>query len=143
MRRRTLGGADLVTANERNILFVNLNHCDGSQSPECYEVTSRLFCLLCLPLKERLSDGAEREAFRHRLLSSVNCKWISLNKSDDLFCRTNGRLYRVKQGQDERWSLFRVASIDDQKGALLGQYSARGEAKKVAAKIAFEPEPRW
>jgi hypothetical protein len=55
----------------------------------------------------------------------------------------NGRLYRVKQGKDRRWSLFRVASVDDQKGALLGQYSGRKEANKVIAKIAYEPEPRW
>lgn len=86
---------------------------------------------------------AEREALRQRLISGVDCKWTSLTKSDELFCRMNGRLYRVKQGQDKRWSLFRVASIDDQKGVLLGQYSGRGEANKVVAKIAYEPEPRW
>lgn len=86
---------------------------------------------------------AEREALKQRLLSGVDCKWTSLAKSDELFCRMNGRLYRVKQGQDKRWTLFRVASIDDQTGALLGQYGGRGEANKVVAKIAYEPEPRW
>lgn len=86
---------------------------------------------------------AEREALRQRLISGVDCKWTSLTKSDELFCRMNGRLYRVKQGQDKRWSLYRVASLDDEKGALLGQYSGRAEANKVVVKIAYEPEPRW
>lgn len=86
---------------------------------------------------------AEREALRQRLISGVDCKWTSLAKSDELFCRMNGRLYRVKQGQDKRWSLYRVVSLDNDKGALLGQYSGRGEANKVVAKIAYEPEPRW
>ena len=86
---------------------------------------------------------AEREALKQRLVSGVDCKWTSLSKSDELFCRMNGRLYRVKQGQDKRWSLFRLASIDDQKGALLGQYSGRGEANKVVGRIAYETEPRW
>lgn len=86
---------------------------------------------------------AEREALRQRLISGVDCKWTSLTKSEELFCRMNGRLYRVKQGQDKRWSLYRVASLDDANGALLGQYSGRGEANKVVAKIAYEAEPRW
>ena len=85
----------------------------------------------------------ERDALKQRLLSGVDCKWTSLSNSNELFCRMNGRLYRVQRGQDQRWKLYRVESVEDEKGGLLGQYQRRGDANKVVAKAAFQPEPRW
>ncbi len=86
---------------------------------------------------------AEREALRERLISGADCKWTALRKPDEMYCRMNGRLYRVSRDNDKRWSLCRVVSLDDAKGSLIGRYAARGDASKVVADMAYQPEPRW
>ena len=85
----------------------------------------------------------EREALRQRLLAGVDCKWTSLTRSSEVFCRMNGRLFRLAQDKDKRWTLCRIESLQDDKGAVLGIYATRGEAAKIVAKIAYQPEPRW
>ncbi len=94
-------------------------------------------------IRLRETQAAEKEAARQRLLSGADCKWTPLTRSNELFCRTNGRLFRLSQGKDKRWSLFRIATVEDGKGALLGEYGGRGDAAKAVAKIAYQPEPRW
>ncbi len=42
------------------------------------------------------------------------------------------------------WDLYRVNSTsDDENGALLGKYRARGDATKAVKEMAYKPEPRW
>jgi hypothetical protein len=42
------------------------------------------------------------------------------------------------------WNLHRVTSAsDEEKGALIGKYQRRGDATKVVAEMAYQPEPRW
>ena len=55
--------------------------------------------------------------------------------------RSNGRTFRIVQGRDRRWTLYRVNEIGD-KGELLGTYQGRGDANKALKKIAYASEPR-
>jgi hypothetical protein len=42
------------------------------------------------------------------------------------------------------WHLHHVNSVsDDEEGALIGKYQRRGDATKVVAQIAYQPEPKW
>jgi hypothetical protein len=86
----------------------------------------------------------ERTAQEQRLLSGADCKWTQLQKSLHWYCRTNGRTYRLSPTKDKMWHLHRVNSVsDDEKGALIGKYQRRGDATKVVAAAAYQPEPRW
>lgn len=93
--------------------------------------------------KWKETRAAERESLKQRLLSGLDCKWTSLAKSSELFCRMNGRLFRLAQGKDKRWGLHRIESLDEDEGRLLGQYGSRGDAAKIVMKIAYQPEPKW
>ncbi|MGY3134570.1 hypothetical protein ACVWZM_005252 [Bradyrhizobium sp. USDA 4501] len=82
----------------------------------------------------------ERVKLEQRFLSGADCGWTPVNKSDAFYCRRNGRTFRIIQGKDKRWTLFRVKSIED-KGELLGQYQGRGDANKALKTIAYANEP--
>jgi hypothetical protein len=84
-----------------------------------------------------------RIALEQRFLSGADCKWTPVRQSADLFCRTNGRTYRLSQTKDKRWELFRIASVEDEEGKLVGLYQHRRDANKALAEAAFRPEPRW
>jgi hypothetical protein len=86
----------------------------------------------------------ERIAREQRLLSGADCKWTQLPKSPHWYCRTNGRTYRLSPTKDKMWNLFRVTSLEEtEKGGLIGKYQRRGDATKVVAQMAFQPESRW
>lgn len=86
----------------------------------------------------------ERVALEQRLLSGADCKWTQLQKSLHWYCRVNGRAYRLSPTKDKMWHLYRVNSTsDDEKGTLIGKYGRRGDATKVVAEMAYEPEPKW
>ena len=86
----------------------------------------------------------DRIAREQRLLSGADCNWTQLEKSRYWYCRANGRTYRLSPTEDKMWNLYRVDSIsDDENGALLGKYRARGDATKAAKDMAYKPEPRW
>ena len=91
----------------------------------------------------RESRAKEQEALRQRLLSGLDCKWTALEGSSEVFCRMNGRLFRLTKGKDQRWTLSRVQAPQHSGGDVLGVYATRGEASKVVAKIAYQPESRW
>jgi hypothetical protein len=86
----------------------------------------------------------DRIAREQMLLSGADCKWTQLQRSRHWFCRSNGRTYRLSPTKDEKWQLYRVTSTsDDETGALIGKYQRRGDATKVVAEVAYQPEPRW
>ena len=86
----------------------------------------------------------DRIAREQRLLSGADCKWTQHRKSPSWYCRYNGRTYRLSPTKDKMWHLHRVNSVsDDEEGVLIGQYQRRGDATKVVAQIAYQPEPRW
>jgi hypothetical protein len=86
----------------------------------------------------------DRLAREQRLLSGADCKWTQLQESSHWYCRANGRTYRLSPTQDKMWNLYRVNSPSaDEKGALIGKYQRRGDATKVVAQAAYQPEPNW
>jgi hypothetical protein len=99
-----------------------------------------------LEQRERYQRSREEDriAREQRLLSGADCKWTQVQKSPNWYCRTNGRTYRLSPTKDKKWNLYRVNSTsDDETGALIGKYQARGDATKVVAEMAYQPEPKW
>lgn len=94
----------------------------------------------------RRRQEAEQTAKEQRLLSGADCKWTQIRKSQNWYCRSNGRTYRLTPTPEKRWRLDRVQSVSDDgegEGEEVGTYRARGEATKVVAQVAYQPEPRW
>lgn len=81
----------------------------------------------------------ERMKLEQRFLSGADCGWTPIAGSAAFYCRRNGRTFRISQGKDKRWTLFRVKTIDD-KGELLGVYQGRGDANKALKTIAYASE---
>lgn len=84
----------------------------------------------------------ERLALEQRFLLGADCKWTPLDKSKQLYCRLNGRTYRLSPTPDKMWNLHRLAARDDENGVLIGKYRQRGDATKVLGQLAYAPEPR-
>jgi hypothetical protein len=91
--------------------------------------------------QRRIEREAEQQALEQRFLSGADCKWVSIQKSADIYCRKNGRAFRLSPTNDKRFKLFCIEERDD-KGDLLGLYRTRGDATKALDKIAYEPEFR-
>jgi hypothetical protein len=52
--------------------------------------------------------------------------------------------YRLSPTKDKMWHLHRVNAVSDEaEGALIGKYRTRGDATKVVAETAYQPEPKW
>jgi hypothetical protein len=81
----------------------------------------------------------ERAKIEQRFLSGADCGWTPIDGSAGFYCRRNGRTFRIVQGKDRRWTLFRVKSVDD-KGELLGLYQGRGDSNKALKTIAYAVE---
>lgn len=92
--------------------------------------------------KERYEQSRDKEriAREQRLLSGADCKWTQLAKSPDWHCRTNGRLYRLSPTKDKIWNLYRANAVDSPNGSLIGKYQNRGDATKVVAQVAYQPD---
>lgn len=74
-----------------------------------------------------------------RFLSGADCGWTSIEASEDLYRRRNGRTFRIVRAKDKRWKLFRVVMVGDS-GILLGTYLGRGDANKALLQIAYQPD---
>ncbi len=92
--------------------------------------------------EKRLEE--RKQAAQDRLNSGADCPWTQRPKSKHLYCRRNGRLYRLSPTNDDgRVRLFRVQQIDDdERGDVLGLYQSRGDAAKAVKEIAYRPERR-
>jgi hypothetical protein len=90
----------------------------------------------------RRNQEDERIRLEQRFLAGADCGWTQIDKSQDFYCRRNGRAFRVERAKDKRWNLYRVSTHEDA-GVLLGTYQGRREASKTLEKIAYEPEPQW
>jgi hypothetical protein len=91
----------------------------------------------------RAQVETDRLAAEERLLSGADCKWTALGKSKTFHCRMNGRVFRLEPQPDKKFHLFRVKSVEDQNGELIGRYAGRTEATKVVGEMAYNPESRW
>lgn len=85
---------------------------------------------------------AEKAAIEQRYMSGADCKWTTINGSKSLYCRVNGRSYRLSSTSDKRWELHRVGSLED-KGIPVGRYATRGDVSKALAKVAYQPDFQW
>ncbi|WP_375312796.1 hypothetical protein WHZ77_05820 [Bradyrhizobium sp. A5] len=83
----------------------------------------------------------ERAKLEQRFLSGADCGWTPIDGSAALYCRRNGRTFRIVQGKDKRWTLFRIETIEDE-GDLLGLYQGRSDANKALQTIAYANERR-
>ncbi|MET4312555.1 hypothetical protein [Bradyrhizobium sp. RT4b] len=81
----------------------------------------------------------DERVLEQRFLSGADCGWTPIDSSPALYCRRNGRAFRIAQGKDKRWTLYRIKTIDD-KGELLGLYQGRGDANKALKTIAYANE---
>lgn len=92
--------------------------------------------------KREAREQAKLES-EQRLLSGADCPWTSYGISKSVYCRVNGRTYRVVTQPDKRIELTRVRNVDDgEAGVSLGLYRDRGTATAAVKKMAFEVEPR-
>jgi hypothetical protein len=89
----------------------------------------------------RRNREEERIRLEQKFLSGADSGWTQANGSLDLYCRRNGRAFRIARGKDKRWKLYRITSLEDP-GDLLGTYQGRGDANKALQQIAYQPEPR-
>ena len=56
----------------------------------------------------RRQQAEERVRAQQRFQAGADCGWTKLEGLEGFYCRRNGRTFRVVQGKDKRWSLFRV-----------------------------------
>lgn len=92
----------------------------------------------------RRRQEAEQNAKEQRLLSGADCKWTQIRRSPNWYCRANGRTYRLSPTPEKRWRLDRVQSVaGEEQGEEIGTYRVRGDATKIVAELAYQPEPRW
>ncbi|WP_454718833.1 hypothetical protein [Caulobacter segnis] len=89
----------------------------------------------------RRQQDEARQALEQRFLAGADCKWAKVGTTRDLYCRVNGRAYRLSPTPQKRWALFRIQAVDDS-GVRIGIYGTRGDANKALAAMAYEPEPR-
>lgn len=82
---------------------------------------------------------AEKAALEQRFISGADCKWTPVNGSKNLYCRINGRSYRLSSTPDKRWELHRV-EWPEAEGIPVGRYATRGDVTKALAKVAFQPD---
>jgi len=82
---------------------------------------------------------AEKAALEQRYRSGADCKWTPIQGSASLYCRINGRSYRLSPAADKRWDLHRIVAVDD-KGVLVGRYAQRRDVTKALAQVAYQPE---
>jgi len=90
--------------------------------------------------RRRIED--DRIALEQSLLSGADCKWTPINKSAEIYCRKNGRTYRLSPKGDKLWDLHRIGSVEDKDGDLVGIYRTRGDATKAVTTTAYQPDLR-
>lgn len=90
----------------------------------------------------RRNREAELVLRLQRFQSGADCGWTKVTESEDLYCRRNGRTFRIVRAKDKRWRLYRIATVNDA-GVLLGTYQGRGDANKALGQIAYQAEPNW
>ncbi len=89
----------------------------------------------------RRAREQERIQAQQKFLSGADCGWTSIEGRRDLYCRRNGRAFRIFLDKDKRWKLFRIAALEDV-GMQIGSYQGRRDANKALEQIAYQPEPR-
>lgn len=90
--------------------------------------------------KWRERTAAERAALEARFLAGADAKWTPVAESKALYCRMNGRAFRLSRAVDGKQELERIATHDSARGVLVGRYASRGEATAAVREIAYKPD---
>lgn len=88
----------------------------------------------------RVATKAAQDALEQRFLSGADSKWTPVGNSKTLYCRINGRSYRLSPTKDKKWDLHRIQSLEDANGVLIGTYRYRGDVRKVLQEVAYQTE---
>ena len=83
-----------------------------------------------------------QELAKQTFLSGADCKWTKVGSSAGLYCRVNGRTYRLFRAPDKKLEVWRVQSTDDAAGRLIGRYQGRADATNAIGQVAYQSEPR-
>lgn len=84
----------------------------------------------------RARQDEERRALEQRFHSGADCKWTSLEKSKEVYCRANGRAYRLSPTADGMWLLHQIDEAGEPLD-IVGRYRGRKEATATVQKVAF------
>ena len=84
----------------------------------------------------RARQDEERRALEQRFHSGADCKWTSLEKSKEVYCRVNGRAYRLSPTSDGMWLLHRIDGAGEPLD-MVGRYRGRKEATAAVQKVVF------
>lgn len=87
----------------------------------------------------RAQREADKLALEARFLSGADCGWTPVTGSSSVWCRRNGRTYRLERRKDGRQDMFRCDGVDD-RGLLVGTYATRADASKAVKVLAYQPE---
>lgn len=77
--------------------------------------------------KRELTEAAA--ALEARFLSGADCKWTPITGHEGLYCRVNGRAFRLTKDEQKKHLLHRVTEPGDC-GTLIGRYASRADASR-------------
>jgi hypothetical protein len=60
----------------------------------------------------------------------------------DLYCRVDGRMYRLSRAADKTLEVWRVQAMQDAAGRRIGRYQGRPDATKAVDQVADQREQR-
>lgn len=84
--------------------------------------------------KRELAEAAA--ALEARFLSGADCKWTPVKGHEGLYCRVNGRAFRLTKDEEKKFVLHRIGGLDDP-GEHVGRYSAREDATRAVQNVAY------
>jgi len=84
----------------------------------------------------RARQEEERRALEQRFHSGADCKWTPIGNSKEVFCRVNGRAFRLSPTTDRMQHLHRIDDAGETID-LVGRYRGRREATAAVQKVAF------
>lgn len=87
----------------------------------------------------KAEQEAKRRALENRFLAGADCPWTPIERSKMLFCRVNGRAYRLTPMEDGMWELYRIEGTDHA-GIYVGRYRQRRDATTAVNKVAYGPD---
>lgn len=88
--------------------------------------------------RERVA--AKKASLEARFLAGADCKWTPIAGSKDIFCRMNGRVFRLSRAVDGRYELERISSHESGNGIVAGRYARRGDATAAVREMAYKPD---
>lgn len=125
LEEETSAGTELIAIIYRMRSFIEL------EETRLHEERNRAW-------RER--TAAERAALEARFLAGADSKWTPVAGSKAMYCRMNGRAFRLSRAVDGKQELERVSTHDSEAGILIGRYDSRGAATAAVRQIAYKPD---